>query len=112
MNNEEFLEKLIRLTIDSGWGNESNKNCYVFKSRDCIEVSFERESNLKVIEDIATHLERIIFDHDFIKVLCGLSLTFQIRTDIKDYKGILAQLATSTDRTKFLMDTFGELIND
>ena len=110
LTDEQFLEKLIRLTWDEGYGylkNYSSKDYDVKIKVHIITGDILLEINQDYMSMYSCSIERIIFDHEFIKVLCKLK---NIHADGLMRDVILGNLATSTDRIAYLKKTFGGLV--
>lgn len=111
MTDEKFLEKLIRLAWDNGY--EYQKDDDYSELQDVVfnymenhyEVHFHE---LELGQDYWVNLERFIFDHDFIRVLCELKYKEELHPH--EVNIILAMLAQSTDRVNFLKETFSDLV--
>ena len=123
MDNCDFLSRLIRLTWDNGWelfpldDNVDKSSLSVQKydphdiGDDHIKVSLY---DLDGYQLMSCSLERIIFDHDFIRVLCELMIKAEIwnkKVAVSQLtKTILIMLVQESDRPRYLMDTFQELV--
>ena len=118
MKTEKFLEKLIRLTLVNGF------MLPFYEAFEFSKIESYSGGYLLQIEDEerprdSIEYERIIFDHDFIRVLCELAWE-NLTEDQKFYfdrlenleRKTLGELVQSTDRPQYLLKTFGELIDE
>jgi len=123
MTDEQFLEKLIRLAWDNGYEllsdygrvKDTKLSIYIFEDVG-IQLFFMEKRMIGGWEAVETlSIERIIFDHDFIKTLIihrgkrlGVGDVFRENWLLD----ILSGLAISKDRVQYLKDEFEALLKD
>ena len=113
MKDTEFLEKLLRLAWKNGYKyltiyGTNNSLEWLADTDVCIlKIYYEKSSYLL----FAVNIERVIFDHSFIKTL------YKIREAKKnynfstlEYRYILEKLACSNNRIDYLRKEFEGLI--